>query len=155
LVDDVLFSKATDEWLTPDNIIHDLKKEFRFTLDAATNSNNPLGFDKFYTKEDNGLIQDWYTWTFCNPPYSMKHDFVAKAYYEMKDRGISSVLLLPSKTENRFFHIYIWDNRKHRTYKNVEVRFLQGKRTFKPSAINVPTIRNTAPFGSMLVIFRA
>ena len=155
MVDDVHFSKATDEWLTPDNIIEPLKHEFNFVLDAATSSENPLGFTKFYTKQDNGLTKDWETWTFCNPPYSMKHDFVAKAYYEMVDRHVSSVLLVPSKTENRFFHIYVWDSKNHRPYKNVEVRFLQGKRTFKPSSVNVPTIRNTAPFGSMLVIFRA
>lgn len=155
MVDKVLFSKETDEWLTPDNIIEPLRREFNFVLDAATDSSNPLGMSKFYTKKDNGLIQDWDTWTFCNPPYSMKHDFVAKAYYEMVDRKVSSVLLIPAKPELRFFHYYIWDDINHKPYKNVEVRFLQGKRTFKPSAINVPTVRNTAPFGSMLVIFRA
>lgn len=59
----------TDEWETPQDIFDKLDEEFHFTLDVcATKENAKCG--KYFTKEDNGLSQDWEDETvWCNPPY--------------------------------------------------------------------------------------
>ena len=51
------------------------------------------------------------------------------------------VMLLPARTDTRWFHNYIWNK------KNVELRFLKGRLKFEGS-------KNSAPFPSMIVIFK-
>lgn len=64
-----LFSSATPEWATPQDLYNALNAEFGFELDpCATHDNHKA--PKYYTKEDDGLAQDWGTLrTFINPPY--------------------------------------------------------------------------------------
>lgn len=53
-----MFSSNTDNWSTPQHVFDELNDEFHFNLDpCADNQNHKC--DKFYTKEDNGLLQDW------------------------------------------------------------------------------------------------
>ena len=63
------FSSKKDEWETPKYIYDKLNQEFNFTLDPCASKENAK-CDKFYTKEDDGLKQDWSGETvFMNPPY--------------------------------------------------------------------------------------
>ena len=76
---------------------------------------------------------------FCNPPYSEISAWVEKAYREaMQDRTVV-VMLIPSRTDTRYFHDFI--------YQRSEVRFLKGRLKFGEAMYN-------APFPSMVVIFR-
>lgn len=53
-----LFSSKSDEWSTPNVVFDDLDAEFHFTLDpCATDENHKC--KKYYTAEQNGLLQDW------------------------------------------------------------------------------------------------
>ena len=52
------FSSKKDEWETPQYIYNKLHQEFDFTLDPCASKENAK-CDKYYTKEDNGLLQDW------------------------------------------------------------------------------------------------
>jgi len=65
---------------------------------------------------------------------------VKKAYYESLKPNTLVCLLIPARTDTRWFHDYI----KNRS----EVRFLKGRLKFSHS-------KNSAPFPSMVVIFRA
>lgn len=66
---DVMFSSKTNQWSTPQDLYDKLNKEFNFTLDPCADECNHK-CDKFYTKEQDGLKQDWQGKTvFCNPPY--------------------------------------------------------------------------------------
>ena len=76
---------------------------------------------------------------FCNPPYSQIGKWVEKAYHEGHQDGTIVVLLIPARTDTKYFHDYIL-NRS-------EVRFIKGRLRFGDS-------RNSAPFPSMVVIFR-
>lgn len=76
---------------------------------------------------------------FCNPPYSQIDKWVAKAFYETKQENTLVVLLIPSRTDTRYFHNYI--------YGRAEIRFIKGRLKFGEG-------KNSAPFPSMLVIFR-
>ena len=69
---DVLFSSKTDQWATPQWFFDELNKEFNFTLDPCADKYNHK-CEKYYTKEQDGLLQDWEGETvFCNPPYGNK-----------------------------------------------------------------------------------
>ena len=58
MINKALFSSNSDEWATPDNIFKELNSEFNFNLDAcATQDNHKC--PKFFTKEDDGLAQNW------------------------------------------------------------------------------------------------
>ena len=58
MINEGLFSSKTDEWATPKLFYEELNKEFNFNLDpCATDINHKC--DKYFTKEDNGLLQSW------------------------------------------------------------------------------------------------
>lgn len=135
-----IFSHNSDEWATPDDVFQELDKEFSFNLDpCATKDNHKC--DKYYTMSENGLSQSWGGYrVFCNPPYSKIGLWVEKAYREAQKDNTIVVLLIPARTDTRYFHRYIY----HRS----EVRFIKGRLKFNKS-------KNSAPFPSMIVIFRA
>lgn len=136
---DALYSSKSDEWSTPKELFDELNKEFEFTLDPCSTDDNHL-CDKYYTIQENGLIQGWESErVFCNPPYSEIAKWCEKAFYESKHPNTLIVMLIPSRTDTRYFHDYI----SHRT----EIRFVKGRLKFGNS-------KNSAPFPSMIVIFR-
>ena len=64
-----LFSSNSNEWYTPKDLFDKLDKEFNFTLDPCCTKESAL-CDKYYTKEDDGLKQDWSgDIVIMNPPY--------------------------------------------------------------------------------------
>lgn len=68
----VYASSATDEWATPQELFDKLDAEFHFTLDPCSTDENAKCL-KHYTKEQDGLAQDWTgERVFCNPPYGRK-----------------------------------------------------------------------------------
>jgi len=136
----VLFGNKTDEWSTPDYLFEDLDKEFGFTLDPCSTDENAKCWNH-YTAEQDGLQQDWGgEIVFCNPPYSDIGKWVKKCYYESLKPGTIVVLLIPARTDTKWFHEYIY----HRS----EVRFISGRVKFGSAKFN-------APFPNMIVVFRA
>lgn len=135
---DVMYSSKTDEWATPQEFYDALNAEFGFTLDPCASDTNHK-CEKYYTKEQNGLAQDWGTETvFCNPPYGRTiGDWVAKSS-EAAENGALVVMLVPARTDTRWFHDYI--------YGKAGIRFIKGRLKFGGSA-------NSAPFPSMVVVF--
>ena len=66
---EALFSSASDEWETPHELFDKLNDEFHFTIDVCASEWNAKVI-RYYTKEQNGLNQDWTGETvWCNPPY--------------------------------------------------------------------------------------
>ncbi|WP_455994371.1 phage N-6-adenine-methyltransferase [Porphyromonas endodontalis] len=135
----VMFSSATDLWATPQSFFDQLNNEFRFTLDPCATAENAK-CRSFYTKEDDGLKQDWGGQiVFCNPPYGRGiKDWVRKCYEESKKQNTVVVMLIPARTDTAYFHEYI--------YKKAEVRFVRGRLKFGDA-------KNSAPFPSMVVVF--
>lgn len=134
-----LFSSKTDEWSTPQHIFDALDAEFDFNLDpCATDENHKC--DRYYTKEQDGLSQNWGGYrVFCNPPYSNIAKWVEKSFRESRNDNTIVALLIPSRTDTKYFHDYI--------YNRAEIRFIKGRLKFGQSI-------NSAPFPSMIVIFR-
>ena len=139
-MDKVLFSSKSDEWETPDDLFKSLDDEFSFNLDpCATEENHKC--ELYFTAQVDGLKQNWGGYrVFCNPPYSRIADWVKKAWEESRKPGTVVCLLIPARTDTKYFHEYIqWRS---------EIRFIKGRLKFGES-------KNSAPFPSMIVIFRA
>lgn len=140
MVNNALFSSNSDEWATPQTVFDELNAEFNFNLDpCATERNHKTAL--FFTQKDNGLSKNWGGYrVFCNPPYSNIAAWVKKAYHEATKENTLVVLLIPARTDTKYFHEYI--------YQRSEVRFIKGRLKFGDA-------KNAAPFPSMVVIFRA
>ncbi len=160
-----MFSSSSDEWATPQKFYDNLNKEFNFTLDPCCTANNHK-CEKYFTVEDNGLLQDWSNEVvFMNPPYSKpeqpckpnctkkkclkrgyhndtykagQEDWIKKAYEESQ-KGAIVVGLLPVRTDTKAFHKYI--------YNKAEIRFIEGRLKFGDG-------KNPAPFPSMIVVWK-
>lgn len=78
---------------------------------------------------------------FCNPPYGHGLErWVSKAYHtHNRHASHTIVMLLPARTDTRWFHEYI--------YGKAEIRFLRGRLHYNDA-------KDSAPFASMIVIFR-
>ena len=138
-MDRIVFSSNSDEWETPEGLFSALDSEFHFDLDPCATSGNHK-CDNYYTKEEDGLTKSWGgRRVFCNPPYSKIAVWVEKAYRETRTDNTLVVLLIPSRTDTRYFHDFIY----HRS----EIRFWKGRLRFSGADHN-------APFPSMIVIFR-
>jgi phage N-6-adenine-methyltransferase len=72
MIHEALYSSRTEEWPTPQSFFNGLDEEFHFTLDpCATAANAKCA--TYFTRQDDGLVQDWGKHTvFCNPPMANK-----------------------------------------------------------------------------------
>jgi phage N-6-adenine-methyltransferase len=134
----VLYSSATDEWPTPQAFFNKLNRRYRFTLDPCATPENakcPL----YFTKEQDGLAQDWGSHrVFCNPPYGREIAQWARKCFEASQRGALVVLLVPARTDTRWFHDSVQDK--------AEVKFIRGR-------VRFGSADSCAPFPSMLATF--
>ncbi len=134
-----MFSSSTDLWATPQDFFDRLNAEFDFDIDVCASPENAK-CDTYFTKEQDGLSQSWGVTCWCNPPYGREvGKWVKKAYISSKNEGSTVVMLLPARTDTKWFHEYI--------YNQSEIRFIKGRLKFGGSA-------NSAPFPSMVVVFR-
>lgn len=140
-MDKVLFSSARSDWETPPELYAALNTEFRFDLDAAASPDNAK-CPRFYSEAEDGLTQPWQGSVWCNPPYGRDVGrWVQRGYEAARDGKATVVMLLPARTDTRWFHDYIW------SYRWVEVRFIRGRLKFVGA-------KDAAPFPSMVVIWR-
>lgn len=135
---DVMFSSKTDLWETPQKFFDELDLEFHFDLDVCALPENAKCED-YYTPETDGLSQCWHGCCWCNPPYGREIERWVKKAADSAAGGATVVMLLPARTDTRWFHDYI--------YGKAEVRFVRGRLKFGGS-------KNSAPFPSMVVVFR-
>lgn len=126
----------TVEWSTPQYLFDQLDSEFHFTVDVAANIYNAKT-PRYYDESLNGLAQNWDGETvWCNPPYGRAiADWVRKAALSKA----TTVMLIPSRTDTKWFHDYI--------YGRAEIRFIKGRLKFGGQ-------KDSAPFPNMIVVFR-
>jgi hypothetical protein len=124
-----LFSSASDRWATPKAVYAALDSEFNFNFDPC-----PLDGD------GDGLAPLFCEWrgkrVFCNPPYG-------PGIGDWLKRGLEAelaVYLIPARTDTRWFHDIVLPHA-------IEIRFIRGRLKFGDA-------KNSAPFPSMIVIFR-
>lgn len=136
-MDDVMFSSKSDLWSTPDDFFAELDKEFHFTLDVCATADNAK-CDDYYTEAMDGLSLKWDGIVWCNPPYGRNINKWIKKAVNAALRGATVVMLLPARTDTKWFHELV--------YRRAEIRFVRGRLKFGGS-------NNAAPFPSMICIF--
>lgn len=112
------------EWGTPQETFDELDAEFDFTIDVAASKLNRK-CKRFFSIEDNGLVQDWSgERCFMNPPYGNEIREWAKKAYEESLKGALVVGLLPVRSDTVWFHDYVLGK--------AQIRYLRGRLSTKP-----------------------
>ena len=135
----VMFSSKSDEWETPQDFFNKLDTLYNFTLDPCCTPQTAK-CPKYYTLADDGLVQSWANErVFVNPPYGDIKTWVKKAYDEAMHNGSLVVMLIPARTDTRYWHDYIMKGAG-------SIYFVKGRLKFGTSV-------NAAPFPSAVVVF--
>ena len=137
-----MMSSTKMDWQTPQAFFDKLNQEFNFTLDPATNGTNAL-CSKFFTEAQDALAQSWQGETcYVNPPYGrVLKNWIRKAYEESQDPNTTVVMLIPARTDTKYWHEYVM--------QASEIRFVQGRLKFGGGQTDDP-----APFPSAVVVFK-
>lgn len=123
------------EWETPQWLFDILDKEFPFTLDVCASEFN-YKCPKYYTKEQDGLKQNWEGVCWMNPPYGREISlWMAKAKKESKNDCLV-VCLVPARPDTDWW----WEN-----CIQGEIRFIRGR-------LQWPGSNTAAPFPSAIII---
>lgn len=126
----VHFSSQRVHWPTPVFLYQVLNEEFHFDFDPC-----PLG-----ESERDGAAPLFTSWegkrVFCNPPYNRG----IEPFLQRATEAELAVFLIPARTDTKWFHDICLPNAD-------EIRFIKGRLKFGDA-------KNSAPFPSMLVIFR-
>ena len=124
----VHYSSIKETWKTPKVFYEKLDEEFNFDFDPCPSDPQ---FD--------GLSIEWGNSNFVNPPYgNVIGKWLEKAVDE-QSKGKTSVFLIPSRTDTRWWHNYVMNAD--------EIRFIKGRLRFEGATDN-------APFPSAVVIFK-
>ena len=135
-MNDALFSSKTCEWETPQDFFDGLNAEFRFDLDVCATHGNAK-CSRYFTREEDGLTQNWDGVCWMNPPYGREIGQWIKKAYESAQNGATVVCLLPARTDTAWWHEYCMKG---------QVRFIRGRLKFGGA-------QNSAPFPSAVVVF--
>lgn len=137
-------AKST-RWETPADLFAELDEEFRFELDPCAATPETAKTPAFFTPSDDGLSQPWgRKRVFVNPPYGRAlPGWLSKAWEEAQYNGATVVMLLPTRTDTKWFHEYVMPHAS-------EVRFIEGRVKYRnpDTGLEAP-----APFPSMIVVF--
>lgn len=135
---EAMFSSKTCEWATPIEFFKELDAKYHFTLDVCATKENAK-CEKFFTREDDGLAQEWKGICWMNPPYGREiGKWVKKAFETASQGGGTVVCLLPARTDTAWWHDYCMKG---------EITFVRGRLKFGGCS-------NSAPFPSAVVVFK-
>lgn len=134
-----MMSSDSPEWYTtPDIIQACLRVMGAIDLDPCSNSHDKpnVPASKHFTKEDNGLEQEWFGRVYMNPPYGDAIPYwVDKLILEyLEHRTSEAIVLLPARPDTAWF----------RSLRDFPRCFMFGRVRFNDNL-------NSAPFPTMLV----
>src|SRR4051812_2767037 len=121
-------TSLSQDWRTPKKVFDGLHAEFAFDYDPCP----------AHSLVD-GLVSEWGSCSYVNPPFKDIARWVKKAWDESQ-KGKTVVLLIPARTDTRWWHEYCM--------KASEIRFLKGRIKYEGAKFN-------APFPSCVVVFES
>lgn len=123
------FTRA--DYLTPPEIIKKILAEHErqsFDTDVCCTIHN-IPAKTYYTEKENGLMQEWGDFNYCNPPFNECEKWIKKASSE-QEKGKTTIFLIPARTETAYWHKYILNK------ENVSIEFLKkGLRFINPDTM--------------------
>lgn len=136
-MNNVHFKSDKQDWATPSDFYNKVDNIYGpFELDPCSDGTNAK-CHKHYTEKENGLAQPWFGKVFVNPPYNQCKQWLEKCVKE-KDNCERIVVLIPARTDTKFFHDYCLQAKS--------IVFIKGRLRFEGA-------ESCAPFPSMLVVF--
>jgi len=135
-----LFTSNSQTWETPQWLFDKLDEVFKFDLDVCA-LDDSAKCKKYYTPEDDALIQEWKGVCWMNPPYdrNLQPKFLEKAKEETKKKAKQVVCLIPARTDTKSWQDIIFKN-------GVAFCFVKGRLKFGDG-------EGAAPFPSAIVVF--
>jgi phage N-6-adenine-methyltransferase len=131
-----LFSSLTPEWPTPVGVFQTLNRRYHFTLDACATPDNAK-CERFFTKDQDALVQEWSGAVWMNPPYGPTIGRWLRKAYESSQHGATVVCLVPARTDTAWWHQWVMKG---------NIFFVRGRLKFGAA-------QNSAPFPSAVVVF--
>jgi phage N-6-adenine-methyltransferase len=128
-------------WETPPELFRQLNAYFHFELDAAASPENAK-CARFWTENDNALIQPWAKSTFLNPPYGDQIPAWMRKAKREAQLGNSIVCLIPCRTDTEWFFDSIW-------YDADIIIFIHGRLQFGDEGVKA----GSAKFPSAIVVY--
>lgn len=86
----------SDVHLTPDRVFEMIKEKWGYSKEEMF---DPCPINPTF----DGLMINWQSINFVNPPYTLLKEFFFKAVYEA-NFGCKTIMLLPTKTDQIWFH---------------------------------------------------
>ena len=108
------FEQTRNDYLSPPELVKEALKYLKiqkFDLDVCCSTDNIPAKNRYIDGIHDGLKEDWQKYNWCNPPYNVADEWVKKAYQEQQ-KGNFTAMLLPARTETKYWHDYILDNKK-------------------------------------------
>ena len=103
-----------NEYKTPKELYQKALSYFdinKFSLDVCCSEPNIPAENHYYKGQKDGLKEDWSLINWCNPPFNECPVWVKKAYNEQKQNK-KVALLIPARTETKYWHDFILNNKK-------------------------------------------
>jgi len=126
-------------WATPQAFFDQCAERFGpFDLDVCATPENAK-CARFFTETEDGLSKPWSGVCWMNPPYGRAISKWMQKAYTSSLAGATVVCLVPARTDTVWWHDFAAKG---------EVEFIRGRLKFGGS-------KNSAPFPSALVVFRA
>lgn len=146
----MITTKPSDQFRTPESLFGRYDCLYGFTTDGAASNHDALCSQHWGPGGQAGdfLDTDHKHWAgesvWINPPYSMIPEFLAHAEKFCHDYQVL-VWLLPSWTDRKWFHHYIWNGGGPRPYTKVD--FLPGRPKFLMPDGSAPLDKHGHPQG--------
>ena len=99
-----------DCWRTSIKAFSDARRlvGIEFFLDAAASEENAL-CGHYLSEDNNALERSWSTngAVWCNPPFSMKREFLDKAWHEAKANELTVCVMIPFEPATKWWADYV------------------------------------------------
>lgn len=140
-------SSDRQDWATPQAFLDWLEEEHGWTpdLDAAA-ADETAKAPRWFTEEDNGLLQPWAGDVWLNPPFgNALPNWLDKCANEIERDEVNSIFcLIPARTDTKWFHEKVMPHA-------YIVYLIKGRFTFGHES----SVKGAnAPFPNMLVLYR-
>lgn len=130
----VFLSSKSQVWATNQEFFDKINKIYKFTLDPCAHPDTAK-CKKYFTEEDNGLIQSWKGYrVFANPPFKNVDEWIEKAVQENVDNNVFIYLFIKARVDTKTYHKYFWDYEMARARPGVTVNFLPKRMVYGSDA---------------------
>lgn len=137
MINRAMMTSKTCEWETPQAFFDALNSKYFFETDVYATAGNAK-CAHYYTREQDGLAQEWSGVCWMNPPYGREIGKWVRKAYESSMRGATVVCLLPARTDTAWWHDFCLPH---------------GKITYVRGRLRFGGAKDSAPFPSAIVVF--